>query len=84
MKVVNYLDVTLNLNDDSYQPYRKPNNETHYIHIHSDHPPCLTKQLPQSIEKRLSKLSQSKDRIYHTTPYYEQRVASCGYNKKLT
>ena len=53
-KVVNYLDVTFNLIDGSYRPYRKPNDETHYIHIQSDHPPSITKQLPRSIEKRLS------------------------------
>ena len=56
LKVVNYLEVAFNLNDGSYQPYRKPNDETHYIHIQSDHPPSITKQLPRSIEKRLSQL----------------------------
>ena len=60
LKVVNYLDVTFNLNDGSYRPYRKSNDETHYIHIQSDHPPSITKQLPRSIEKRLSQLSSSK------------------------
>ena len=39
MKIVNYLDVTLNLNDGSYSPYKKPNDETKYVHINSDHPP---------------------------------------------
>ena len=39
MKIVNYLDVTLNLNDGSYRPYKKPNEETNYIHVNSDHPP---------------------------------------------
>ena len=57
LKVINYFDVTFNPNDGSYRPYRKPNDETHYIHIQSDHPPSITKQLPQSIEKRLSQLS---------------------------
>ena len=38
MKIVNYLDVTLNLNDGSYRPYKKPNDETNYIHVNSDHP----------------------------------------------
>ena len=46
LKVVNYLGVTFNLNDGSYRPYRKPNDKTHYIHIQSDHPPSITKQLP--------------------------------------
>ena len=84
MKVVNYLDVTFNLNDGSYRPYRKPNDETYYIHIQSDHPISITEQLPRSIEKRLSQISSSKDIFYETTPYYEQRLASCGYNEKLT
>ena len=83
-KVLNYLDVTFNLIDGSYRPYRKPNDETHYIHIQSDHPPSITKQRPRSIEKRLSQLSSSKDIFYETAPYYEQRLASCGYNEKLT
>ena len=26
MKIVNYLDVTCNLNDETYKPYTKPNN----------------------------------------------------------
>ena len=84
LKVVNYLDVTFNLNDGSYRPYPKPNDETHYFHIQSDHPPSITKELPRSIEKRLSQLLSSKDIFYETTPYYEQRLASCGYNEKLT
>ena len=84
MKVVNYLGVTFNLNDGLYQPYRKPNHEARHIHIQSDHPTSITKQLPRSIENHLSQLSSSKDTFYETTPYYEQRLAICGYNEKLT
>ena len=54
LKITNYLDITLNLNDGSYRPYRKPNEETNYIHINSDHPPSIIKEIPQSIEKRLN------------------------------
>ena len=50
LKLVNYLDVTFNLNNGSYQPYRKPNDETHNICLHSDQPPPITKQLPRAIE----------------------------------
>ena len=38
MKIVHYVDVTLNLNDGSYRPYKKPNDETNYIHVNFDHP----------------------------------------------
>ena len=50
LKLVNYLDVTFNLNNGSYRPYRKPNDETHNICLHSDQPPPITKQLPRAIE----------------------------------
>ena len=78
MKIVNYLDVTLNLNDGSYRPYKKPNDETNYIHVNSDHPPSILKQLPVSIEKRLSSLSSSKEIFEETAPYYEQYLSNCG------
>ena len=54
LKITNYLDITLNLNDGSYRPYRKPNEETNYIHINSDHPPSIIKEIPRLIEKRLN------------------------------
>ena len=60
MKTVNYLDVTLNLKDGSYRPNKKP-NETNYMHVNSDHPTSILKQLSMSIEKRLSYLSSSKE-----------------------
>ena len=57
---------------------------TKHIHIESDHPPSITRELPRSIEKHLSQLSSSKDIFYETAPYYEQRLVNCGYNEKLT
>ena len=41
MKVVNYLDVTMNLGDVTYRPYHKPNDEIMYIHSESNHPPAI-------------------------------------------
>ena len=75
-KIVNYLDVTLNLNDGSYRPYKKPNEETNYIHVNSDHPPSILKKLPKSIEKRLSSLSSSKEIFEETAPYFEQHLSN--------
>ena len=60
LKITNYLDITLNLNDGSYRPYRKPNKETNYIHVNSDHPPSIIKEIPRSIEKRHSTSSSLK------------------------
>ena len=76
MKIVNYLDVTLN--DGSYRPYKKSNDETNYMHVNSDHLPSVLKQLPMSIGKRLSSLSSSKEIFEETAPYYEQYLSNCG------
>ena len=66
--ITNYLDITLDLNDGSYRPYRKPNEETKYIHISSDHQPSIIKEIPRSIEKD-PKLS-SKDIFQESAIYY--------------
>ena len=58
MNIYEYIDMYLN--DGSYRPYKKPNEETNYEHVDSDHPLFILKQLPVSIEKPLSSLSSSK------------------------
>ena len=77
MKIVNYLDVTLNLNNGSYRPYKKPTEETNYIHVNCDHPSSILKQLPMSIEKRLSSSSPSKEIFEETAPCHEQYLSNC-------
>ena len=57
MKIVNCLDVSLNLNNLNYKPYENPDNEILYIHKDSNHQPSILKQIPTSIEKRISTLS---------------------------
>ena len=47
LKITNYLDITLNLNDGSYRPYRKPNEESNYFPIMSEHPPWIIKETPR-------------------------------------
>ena len=58
---VDFLDVMFNLKNESYQPFRNTNNEPKYIDISSHHPTQVLKQLPKSIEKRLSEISSSKE-----------------------
>ncbi|PFX24427.1 hypothetical protein AWC38_SpisGene10980 [Stylophora pistillata] len=38
LKIVNYLDVTFNLNNGTFYPYRKPNNQPLCINAKSNHP----------------------------------------------
>ena len=51
LRTVNYLGVTLNLNNGLCIPYHKPDGIIQYISKYSNHPPKLIKDLPGSIEK---------------------------------
>ena len=73
MKIVNYLDVTLN--DGFYRPYKKSNEETNHMHVNSGHLSSILWQLPMSIEKQVSSLSSSKETFQETVPYYEPQTA---------
>ena len=42
LKFVNYLDVTLNLLNNTFNSFSKSNNEFNYLHKESNHPPCQT------------------------------------------
>ena len=61
MKTVNYLDIMLNLNDGSYRPYKKPNEETNYIHVNSNHPPSILKHFPPSKNARQCNCQQKEN-----------------------
>ena len=65
LKEVHFLDVTLNLQNGTYRPYKKANEKLLYIHSLSNHPPQIIKQLPNSISERLSKNSSNQD-IFNT------------------
>ena len=80
MKIVNFLDVTLNLENSTFQPFHKPDNETNYVHTKSNHPPCIIKQIPIAIQKRLSNLSSNEEIFKKATPYYEEALKRSGYN----
>ena len=84
LKIVDYLDVTFNLTDSSYRPFNKTNNEINYIHKQSNHPPSIIKQLPLSVERRLSKLSSNEKIFNDSIPIYQEALIKAGYNHKLT
>ena len=78
LNIVDYLDVTLNLLNNTYKPFSKPNNEINYIHKESNHPPSIIKQIPFSIESRLSSLSSNEKIFNESTPIYQEALKNLG------
>ena len=83
LRIVNYLEVTLKLNDGSFRPCNKPDYTTQCINKESNHSPNLIKHLPASIEKRLSNNS-SNEKIFQESPiHYEDTLNKAVYIHKV-
>ena len=83
LKITDYLDITFNLEDGSYKPYKKPNNDPRYVHVESNHPPNITKQIPQSVSKRISANSCNVAVFNDAAPYYNEKLKECGYSEEI-
>ena len=82
-KKTNYLDVVLNLEDSSHQPYRKPNSHPKYIHVDSNHPKSIIEQVPKMVNDRLSMLSSGKKEFDESRDIYQQALNDAGHKFKL-
>ncbi len=74
LHVVNFLDVTFDLNNGKFKPYRKPNDDPLYINRHSNHPASIIKQLPTSINKHISALSADEQTFHESAPIYQNAL----------
>ena len=83
LKIVNYLDVTLNLNNGTFKPYHKPDDIIQYINKESNHPPSIIEHLPASIEKRLSNNSSDEKIFKEAAIFYEDTLNKAGYINNL-
>ena len=79
LKIVDFLDVTLNLSNGTYSPYKKPNDQFLYIHTSSNHPPQIINMLPKSINERLSKNSSNPETFDKAKIDYEKALKDSGY-----
>ena len=76
LKIANFLDVTLNLSNGKYYPYKKPNDHPMYMNRQSNHPHSIIKNIPDAVSRRITALSLSltiklystRQRRFTTTP----------------
>ena len=81
---VNFLDVTLDLTSGKYYPYTKEGNIPLYVHTKSNHPPTILKNIPKSINKRLSEISSDKECFDNAKPIYQEALNKSGYGYNLS
>ena len=58
--IVDFLDVTFNLEKAIIKHHKNPNDEPQYVNRSSNHPPIIIRNIPSVIGKRISSLSWNK------------------------
>ena len=81
LKIVNFLDMTFNLINVSYKPYKKPVDTLLYINKNSNHPPQIIKKLPKTINYRLCRNYSNAEIFYASKIEYETALRNGGYKK---
>ena len=79
---VDFFDVTVNLERNTYRPYKKPNDHLTYGNNSSNHPPQIIKYLTQTISERLSRNSSRTEIREQPKSDYEEALKKCGYKAK--
>ena len=82
-QVADFLDVTFDMKNESYQPFTKENHNPVYVNKSSNHPPSILKNIPLSVNDRLSRLSSSKEIFDEAAKPYQRALNDSGYNHVL-
>lgn len=83
LKIVDFLDVTLDISAGTYKPFIKPNNQPLYVHKDSNHPPRIINNIPKSINERLNKISSNQVYFDRAANVYQPALRSSGYMHQL-
>ena len=75
--------MTFDLLNNSYKPYRKPDNLPVEIQKHANHSPTILNDLPKSIAKRISDLSSSENIFHDAIPVYKEALRKSGFTSDL-
>ena len=83
LKIVDFLDVTLNLNNGAFKPFSKNDSAPRYINISSNHPRSVLRQIPNAVNQRINKLSSGKKMFEENKSRYDDALKDSGFQGRL-
>ena len=81
---LDFLNVTLDLNSGSFRTYAKEGDTLAYVNRDSNHPPSITRNLPNGINRILSDTNSTEELFKASAPPYQKALEDAGYKHKLT
>ena len=73
----------MDLRTGTYKPLMKENDVPQYIHRKSNHPPSVLNNIPAGVNRRLSRISSTKEIFENAAPPYQEALHKSGYTHKL-
>ena len=83
LKIVDFLDVTLNLNNGTFKLFSKNDSAPRYINISSNHPRSVLRQIPNAVNQRINRLSSSKKIFEENKGRYDDALKDSGFQGTL-
>ena len=80
LKITDFLDVTLDLTNNTYYPLKKPNTKLMYVNCNSNHPSHIIKQIPKMVNRRLCAISKNGQAYQQALGEYMDALKLSGYN----
>ena len=82
LKATDFLNIYLDLENDKFYPYKKPNDKP-YVHHESNHPLNILKHLPKMTSGQLSNLSCNEDEFIKASSEYQNVLKNSDFKEKL-
>ena len=83
-KIVNFLDVTLDLSNNSYKLLIKTDQYTSYINVNSNHPKTIIKQVQKAVNLRIRNLSANEKIFQESSKIYMDALKNNGFRDEFT
>ena len=74
--------MTLDLRTGTYKPYTKENDSQVYVYTQSNHPPTVLRSIPAGVNKKLSRISATKEIFEAAAPLFQEALNKSGYKHK--
>ena len=83
LKIVDFLDVTLNLNNGCFKPFSKNDSAPRYINISSNQPRSVLRQIPNTMNQRINRLFSCKRIFEESKSIYDDALKDNRFQDRL-
>ena len=83
LKIIDFLDITLNLNKGTFKPFSKNDSAPRYINISSNHPRSVLRLIPNAVNQRINRLSSCKIIFEESKVIYDDALKDSGFQDRL-